>query len=143
MPSCDRHKGTDFALPSLACMAKGVAVLAAAPGQVSAVRDGEADGTCMDGADVAGKDCGNGIVIEPGDGWETQYCHLRQGSVAVRPGDTVAAGDRLEIGIIGPDGFRFSHAAELDRTQARYYRFAGRKMPPEGWHPAVTKPALP
>ncbi|KFE34430.1 M23 family metallopeptidase [Thioclava atlantica] len=98
----DGHKGTDFALPTLAGMRAGVAVLAAAPGVVTAIRDGEPDRAFIEGAPVTGRECGNGIVIALGDGWETQYCHLREGSVSVRPGETVAAGQPL--GLVGQSG---------------------------------------
>ncbi len=102
--SYDGHKGTDFALPSRAALAAGVAVRAAAPGVVRAVRDGMPD-TGLDGTppeQLDGKDCGNGVVIAHGDGWESQYCHLKQGSIAVRRGDRVAAGRVLgEVGYSG------------------------------------------
>src|SRR5690606_36681308 len=39
----DGHDGTDFALPTDADLARGVAVLAAAPGTIRAVRDGMED----------------------------------------------------------------------------------------------------
>jgi murein DD-endopeptidase len=32
------------------------------------------------------------VVIDHGGGWETQYCHLREGSVLVRPDETLDAG---------------------------------------------------
>lgn len=100
----DGHDGTDFALPTEADLARGVAVLAAAPGTVRAVRDGMADiAQGRPGApDVTDRECGNGVVVDHGDGWETQYCHLARGSVAVAQGDAVAAGDRL--GVIGLSG---------------------------------------
>ena len=98
----DGHKGTDFALPTRAAMRAGVDVLAAAPGIVKAIRDGEPDRAFVNGISVAGKECGNGIMVELGDGWETQYCHLRQGSVAVKPGDHIVAGERL--GLVGQSG---------------------------------------
>ena len=100
----DGHKGTDFAVPSLAAMAEGVAVVAAAPGTVLRVRDGMADIStdAPDAPDIAGRECGNAAVIGHGDGWETIYCHLRQGSVAVAPGDRVAAGTPL--GLVGMSG---------------------------------------
>ena len=41
--SYDGHKGTDFALPTLADMQRGVDVLAAAPGRVLGTRDGMKD----------------------------------------------------------------------------------------------------
>lgn len=108
----DGHKGTDFALPSLAAQALGVDVLAAAPGTVRGVRDGMADilQTGDAAPDVAGKECGNGVVISHGDGWETQYCHLANGSLAVRNGDTVAAGTVLgQIGLSGKTQFPHLH----------------------------------
>lgn len=102
--SYDTHKGTDFALPTLAAMQAGVAVLAAAPGRVTALRDGMPDTglTPETAAQIEGRDCGNGVVIQHQDGWQTQYCHLKQGSVAVREGQVVAAGDRL--GLVGLSG---------------------------------------
>jgi hypothetical protein len=102
--SYDGHKGTDFALPTLKDMARGVAVLAAAPGLVAATRDGMPDtGYSAETAGaVEGRDCGNGVLLRHPGGWETQYCHLRQGSVSVRKGDRVEAGARL--GLIGQSG---------------------------------------
>lgn len=98
----DGHKGTDFALPTVAAMRTGVEVRAAAPGVVRAIRDGETDRAFIEGVSVAGKECGNGIVVTLGDGWEAQYCHLRKGSVAVKPGQKIAAGDPL--GLVGQSG---------------------------------------
>ena len=102
--SYDGHKGTDFALPSLVEMEAGVAVLASAPGVVRALRDGMADGSFAAGnaASVEGRECGNGVVIDHGDGWETQYCHLRRGSVQVSKGDRVARG--APLGAVGMSG---------------------------------------
>src|SRR5690606_21550474 len=37
--------------------------------------------------------CGNGVVIDHGGGMQSAYCHLRQGSVRVKVGDNVQAGD--------------------------------------------------
>lgn len=106
----DGHKGTDFRVPTLAEMAAGVAVVAGAPGRVKAVRDGMADRMVTDEtrAAVAEVECGNGVVIDHGDGWETQYCHMRRGSVRVRRGDSVEAG--AELGQIGNSGLaEFPH----------------------------------
>lgn len=100
----DGHDGTDFAIRNLAAMRAGVAVLAAAAGTVVAVRDGMEDtGVAAAGrAAIAGRACGNGVLVAHGEGWETQYCHLRRGSIAVRPGEPVAAGQRL--GLVGLSG---------------------------------------
>lgn len=101
----DGHKGTDFALRSHADMAHGVAVFSAAPGTVISTRDEMPDKLFdpeTDTAALRGRDCGNGVVVRHWDGWETQYCHLRRGSVRVRPGDKVGAGQPL--GLIGMSG---------------------------------------
>ncbi len=98
------HDGTDIALPTRAAMAAGVDVLAAAAGTVRGTRDGVADFAPV----VPGKECGNGVVIDHGNGWETQYCHLKQGSVVVRSGEKVQGGARL--GQIGQSGLaEFPH----------------------------------
>jgi len=104
--SYDGHDGTDFALPTRAAMAAGVEVRAAAPGVVTAVRDGLADFAGF----PPGQDCGNGVVLDHGDGWETQYCHLKQGSVAVKPGEDLAAGAVLgQVGQSGNAAFPHLH----------------------------------
>lgn len=110
--SHDGHKGTDFALHSLAEMQSGVAVLAAAAGTVLGLRDGMADEyfTPDMEATLDGRDCGNGVLIDHGDGWQTQYCHMKQGSIAVEPGQTVATGDRLgQVGLSGRTEFPHLH----------------------------------
>lgn len=104
--SYDGHDGTDFALPHRAAMAAGVDVLAAAAGTVKGVRDGVADFAPA----TPGKECGNGVVIDHGQGWETQYCHLKQGSVSVRPGDRVETGTILgQVGQSGQAEFPHLH----------------------------------
>lgn len=102
--SYDGHSGTDFALPTLAAMQKGVAVLAAAPGVVAGVRDDMPDVSIRDpdAPALQGRDCGNGLVIRHGNGWETQYCHLAKGSVQVKPDQRVSAGQPL--GLVGLSG---------------------------------------
>ncbi|MDE5096581.1 MAG: M23 family metallopeptidase [Trichodesmium sp. St11_bin5] len=101
----DGHKGTDFAIPDEKIMAQGVAVTAVAPGKVLRTRDGIPDRRIIDTADrdaVKNIECGNGIVIDHGNGWEAQYCHLRNGSVVVKPGTVVKAGTQL--GMVGTSG---------------------------------------
>ncbi len=79
----DGHDGTDFRLPDKAAQARGVSVFAAA-------------------SLVKGVECGNGVLIKHADGWETQYCHMRQGSVTVHAGQLVKAGQVL--GLVGQSG---------------------------------------
>lgn len=106
------HDGIDIRLISMALERRGMSVLAAAPGQVLRVRDGMADRSIRD--EIAGavkdRECGNGLVISHGDGWETQYCHMRQGSLAVRPGEQVKAGTVLgKVGLSGNTEFPHLH----------------------------------
>jgi hypothetical protein len=105
----DGHDGTDFRLRTTREAERGVAVLAAAAGTVTAERDGMADvlrRTPEDLSRIADRECGNGVVLDHGDGWETQYCHLKRGSLAVEAGDDVEAGQKLgEIGYSGAASF--------------------------------------
>ncbi len=110
--SYDGHKGTDFALPTHQDRLNGVDVLAAADGRVRGVRDGMPDLGLDDtpAAEIEGRDCGNGVVIDHGDGWETQYCHMAQGSVLVQDGDVVTAGTPLgQVGYSGRTQFPHLH----------------------------------
>lgn len=128
------HDGTDIRLPSLAAMRSGVAVLAPADGTVLRVRDGMADRSirAADGtpdaaalAAVAGRDCGNGVVIAHADGYESQLCHLKQGSITVRPGETVSAG--APVGAVGLSGMtEFPHVhLTLTRNGEKLDPFTG------------------
>jgi hypothetical protein len=59
---------------------------------------------------IKDRECGNGVMLEHGDGWKTQYCHMRKGSVAVQKGDHVAAGAKLgEVGFSGDAAFAHVH----------------------------------
>lgn len=108
----DTHTGTDFALPSFAAMEDGVDVLAAAPGTVEDTRDGMPD-QLFDPANadaLEGRDCGNRVVVSHGGGWFTQYCHMKQGSVAVQTGDRVRIGTVLgQVGLSGRTEFPHVH----------------------------------
>lgn len=106
------HGGVDIRLPDMAAQRRGVAVLAAASGRVSRLRDGVADVSVRAAgpASVAGAECGNGVVIDHGNGWETQYCHLAKGSVRVKVGDAVAAGQPIaQVGLSGNTEYPHLH----------------------------------
>lgn len=115
----DGHKGTDFRVVSVSDAKKGVAVIAAAPGRVKAIRDGMEDRLIdKDAGSLRGRECGNGVVIDHGRGWETQYCHLRQGSVSVRQGQQVKTG--RPIGLVGYSGqAQFPHLHLSVRHEGR------------------------
>lgn len=100
----DGHTGVDIRVADLPTMARGIAVIAAAPGRVKAVRDGMADIDIrlIDQSELQGRTAGNGVVIDHGQDWQTRYMHLRRDSLRVAVGDRVARGDVL--GLIGMSG---------------------------------------
>jgi hypothetical protein len=100
----DGHDGTDFRLPSMEEERAGIAVLAVADGVIKRVRDGVPDAmlTSANKGSVAGAECGNGVVIDHGDGWQTQYCHMQQGSINAVPGRAIKQG--APLGLIGLSG---------------------------------------
>jgi murein DD-endopeptidase MepM/ murein hydrolase activator NlpD len=105
------HKGTDFRVLSVKAAEAGVRVLASAAGRVKGVRDGVEDRLVASEADrqaVKDRECGNGVVLDHGGGWETQYCHMRKGTLTVRAGQTVEAG--APLGMVGYSGeAQFAH----------------------------------
>jgi murein DD-endopeptidase MepM/ murein hydrolase activator NlpD len=108
----DGHKGTDIRVPDGRAMAKGVQVLAAAAGTVLRLRDGMDDVSIrVTGADaVKDREAGNSLIIDHGGGWETQYGHLRKGSIIVKPGQTVTAGEPIALmGLSGNTEFTHTH----------------------------------
>jgi murein DD-endopeptidase MepM/ murein hydrolase activator NlpD len=100
----DGHDGTDIAIRDRLIMAQGVPVLAAADGVVTATRDGERDGLYLEKGpgSTTGRNCGNAAIVDHGDGWRAEYCHMREGSVVVKPGMRVKRGARL--GLVGLSG---------------------------------------
>lgn len=100
----DGHDGTDFRIADKAAQARGIAVVAAASGVVKAVRDGQPDvaAGAFDKTKVRGVECGNGVLIDHGNGWQTQYCHMQQGSVRVKAGERIPAG--APLGLVGQSG---------------------------------------
>ncbi len=106
--SYDGHKGVDFRVATFAEMANGIDILAAAHGVVRATRDGVED--LGFASFPEGQNCGNAIAITHPDGWETRYCHLAKGSVRVKSGDVVDAGDVIgRMGYSGATEFPHLH----------------------------------
>ncbi len=98
--SYDGHDGTDIRVRDTSSTAD---VLAAADGIVKASRDGMLDHLIGESTKpVANRECGNGVVIAHADGFETQYCHMKKGSIAVKPNQKVKAGTKL--GLVGYSG---------------------------------------
>ncbi|GAB6051538.1 M23 family metallopeptidase [Magnetospira thiophila] len=110
--SYDTHRGTDFALRDLGVMEQGVNVRAAAPGVVAGTRDGMADVNFkkIGRQAIANNECGNGLTIDHGNDWMTQYCHMKKGSLRVNKGDIVTTGQVLgQVGLSGLTEFPHLH----------------------------------
>ena len=112
MKTEDEHKGTDFGLRSRGEMNAGVDVLAAADGKVMRLRDGENDSVKteeeFEAIKEARKECGNAVLIDHGNGLNTLYCHLKNGSLTVAIDEEVKAGQK--IAQVGQSGLsRFPH----------------------------------
>lgn len=141
----DGHNGTDFRLPSMAAQRSGVEVRAAAEGRVLRVRDGVPDVSirAAEAAKADGRECGNGVVLAHAGGWETQYCHLAQGSVQVKPGDAVRAGEAIgRVGLSGQTEFPHLHlTVRQNGAVVDPFAPAGRaetcKASPSLWSPAA------
>jgi hypothetical protein len=109
----DGHKGTDIRIKTTADVKRGVAVKASAAGTVVGLRDGVDDRLVRSAEDqkaVQNIECGNGVMLDHGEGWKTQYCHMRKGSVAVKKGDQVELGAKLgQVGYSGNAAFPHVH----------------------------------
>lgn len=144
----DGHKGTDFALRGLAEMRAGVDVVAAAPGIIKGARDGMDDVSVREVGrqNLAGRECGNGVRIDHGNDWTTQYCHLKKGSIAVKTGQRLAAGDILgRVGLSGDTEFPHVHI-QVARGETIVDPFAGTAGQPAcglGSQPLWEKALLP
>jgi len=115
--SYDGHTGTDFRIPDLTAMALGFSVIAPADGVVLRTRDGQVDQAQRDPL-ANGRDCGNGVVLDHGGGWQSQLCHMRRGSVAVTQGQRVLRGEVL--GMVGLSGrTEFPHVHWVVRHNGR------------------------
>jgi len=106
----NKHRGTDFRVANLAVMGEGISVIASADGVVAAIRDGMPDTGIIEATpeSIRGRECGNGVSLRHPNGWITQYCHLKSGSIVVEKGQRVAKGEKL--GLIGLSGMtEFPH----------------------------------
>ncbi len=106
----DKHDGTDIRLRNFVDMENGVGVLAAADGTIRGVRD-EIQDIGMEKPDlIKNKECGNGVIIDHEGGWQTQYCHMKKGSLRVFKGQQVKVGDVLgQVGYSGQSVFPHLH----------------------------------
>ena len=114
--SYNAHRGTDFALVDWVAMTAGVDVHPASAGTVTATRDGMPDilFTDANAPDIVNKECGNAVILRHEEGWETRYCHLRQGSISVRTGEQVTPDTVIgQVGLSGKTEFPHLHISVL------------------------------
>jgi murein DD-endopeptidase MepM/ murein hydrolase activator NlpD len=93
----DFHNGIDIRIPHFADQDAGVPVLAAEAGTVVEIRDGQFDRELFGSFDP-----GNYVFIDHGNGWVTQYYHVRRESISVNVGDAVTSGQ--QIALVGSSG---------------------------------------
>ncbi|MGN7610479.1 M23 family metallopeptidase [Magnetococcales bacterium HHB-1] len=100
----DNHNGVDLAILDPARYKEGVPVLAAAGGRVLGVRNNMKDVNALLVSRLKLKDmeCGNGVMLDHGGGWRSQYCHLKKASIRVTKGMYVKKGQT--IGLVGFSG---------------------------------------
>jgi len=125
--SYDGHKGTDIRVADLVELTKGVSVLAAADGRIKATRDGMPDRDFRDAGPehVKDRECGNGVIIDHGGGWQSKYCHMRRGSILTPNGHFVVAGQKLGMmGLSGKTSFPHLHF-EITRDNKYIDPFTG------------------
>ena len=129
--SYNKHKGTDFRLRNIAAMNKGTNVLSAADGKIIGIRNNMQDINIkkINKHKIKGNECGNGVIIQHDDKgkWITQYCHMKQGSIVVKQGDNIKAGQQIgQVGLSGNTEFPHLHFSvrkdgkELDPFTGKY-----------------------
>jgi hypothetical protein len=126
----DGHMGEDSDIASFPYQDIGVPIFAALDGTVVAAHDGEWDHQTSALSDANP----NYVTLSHGGGQYSIYYHMRKGSVAVKAGDAVKAGQ--QIGLTGSSGY--STAAHLHfESQLNgevYEPFAGPCRPgPSHW----------
>ncbi|SCY16295.1 M23 family metallopeptidase [Microvirga guangxiensis] len=112
----DKHDGTDFRLLNMPAQQAGVDVVAAADGKVASTREGVPDAFVRkeDVEKISKIGCGNAVVIDHGNGWRTAYCHMAKGSLTVRSGREVKAGEKIgQVGLSGLTEFPHLHFTVL------------------------------
>lgn len=150
----DGHKGSDFALGSITHMNKGVDVIAAAAGKVLRVRDGQSDHLKteeeLESLKRDKKECGNGVLIDHGNGLQTIYCHLKQDSLIVEPKQKIRAGEKIaQIGQSGMAEFPHLHFGVLweggiiDPYTGRINTQGCAAIKESMWHPALKMDYIP
>jgi len=116
------HKGTDIMIADADAMKRGVDVVAARGGKIMRVRNSEDDHfpvsqETLDQIKADKKECGNAVLIEHDDGWQSMYCHMKKGSVIVKAGQIVKTGEKLgQVGASGMTQFPHIHIGIIHKA---------------------------
>lgn len=136
----DKHNGTDIVIQDFGAMEGGVDVRAAAAGQVLAIRGGMPDIVVTEErrAKIQKQGCGNVIIIGHSSGWQTQYCHMKKGSLLVKKGDRVLAGQAIgQVGLSGLTEYPHLHFMVQQRAANKpieYYDPFDGGLYEQGWN---------
>lgn len=128
------HDGTDIAVSDLSALDTSIAVRAAADGVVWRVRDGVKDQILKPGDEdtVSKIGCGNVVIMQHPGGWQTNYCHLKNGSILVEPGQPITKGKRIgAVGVSGLTEFPHLHfmvRRKIDGTMVSVDPFDGQPL---------------
>jgi hypothetical protein len=151
-PQCyNGHDGHDYALKGGFPMMdlNAPTIVAAAPGRVVSVVDGNYDRCHVDKnfevtCDGFVKEA-NKVVIEHAGGWRTNYLHLKKNSIVVAEGDVVTCGQKLgEMGSSGNSSMPHLHFSLDDPNKRSVDPYAGIMSQPETfWVQQVTPDGLP
>jgi murein DD-endopeptidase MepM/ murein hydrolase activator NlpD len=110
----DGHDGIDIAISGFEKMDEGVSVLAGFDGVVQSAEDGAPDRNTSETAQDQ-KARANDIVLAAPNGFTVAYWHLKKGSVLVKAGDRVKAGQTMaELGSSGQSGGPHVHISAYD-----------------------------
>lgn len=126
--SYNGHQGVDFRIRDIPMMMEGVDVVSAADGKVVRARDGEFDGAwAANRRDVVAANlCGNGVLVDHGEGFMTQYCQLRRDSISVKDGEWIKRGQKIgQVGMSGRAEFPHLHF-QVMKEGKRIDPFTGR-----------------
>lgn len=124
------NEGADFRLKNYVQMKKGVEVIAAADGVVTAIRDEMPDinANLVDEKEIKDRSLGNVVMVNHGDGISIAYSHLMFGSISVSDGEKVKSGQTL--GLVGLSGNTvFPHLNFVVKKDGKVIDpFSGKKM---------------
>ena len=97
-------KGTSIRLSDTNELVKGYEIIAAAKGKITSVTSNIPDKILTEEIkkQLQNQTCGNNVIIDHGEGWKTQYCHMMKDSIIVAPGDSVKGG--APLGLMGLSG---------------------------------------